>query len=306
MEHQFHLWLKKQTQAETSTSFRTLVGMGDDAAVQSVDASRNSIVVATDSIAQGTHFELPRHDLTLIGRKALAVNLSDIAAMGAKPESVVLHYQLPKNFDLESAKSLFRGAQELASQFDVSIIGGDTNRWNGGLVVGATVIGSLPRGSSGWSLGGMKNGDAILVSGAFGGSIHGRHLTFEPRCKLANYLFENYSVHAATDASDSLSLDLMTMVRESGLGVELQLEKIPVSKDVQSTVTEERIEHALNDGEDFELILSMPVDDADRLTGDVNAGVELTRIGTVVADHKEIQYRVEGKVQTLQPKGYIH
>lgn len=302
MEYDFHNWLKKQNFNRPNV----LVGIGDDAAVQIIDPVRNSLVAATDTIAEGTHFELPRHSLELVGRKALAVNLSDIAAMGAKPESVVLNFQLPSSFNLDSCQALFSGVQTLADQFGIAIIGGDTNRWDGKLVVGATVLGSLPSGSKGWPIGGAKPGDAIVVSGHFGGSIHGRHLEFEPRIELASYLFENFPINAVTDASDSLSLDLHAMVKQSGLGAMIELESIPVSNDVQSENAGERIQHALDDGEDFELILALDPQEARRLLSDPKTCTPLSQIGTFEETLTDIRYLDGGETKTLQPKGYVH
>ena len=148
MERDFHKWL----QSQTSTPASVLVGIGNDAAVQTTDPNRLSIVTATDTIAEGTHFEQKSTPLELIGRKSLAVNLSDIAAMGAKPESALLTFMLPDDLGLKDAQTIFHGIEKLADQHGVSIVGGDTNTWSGPLVIGATVIGSLPTGQAGFCL----------------------------------------------------------------------------------------------------------------------------------------------------------
>ena len=312
MEHEFHQWIKQQFKPTTSRTegWPVLVGPGDDAAVLGCGED-HSIVVATDTIAQGTHFDLEIHSLESIGRKALAVNLSDIAAMGSRPESAVLHFQLPKTFGIEEAKLIFNGASKLADQFGVSIVGGDSNRWDGKLVVGATVLGSRPASQSGWSIGGAKPGDAIVVSGEFGGSIHGRHLSFQPRVELALHLAENYPINAATDASDSLSLDLNAMLSasDSTIGADLELDAIPISNHVQETEPAKRLERALTDGEDFELILAVAPNQVDQLLADdwiATKQYSLTRIGTFTDQHNLLRATTDGEQIEIQPSGYTH
>ena len=298
MEHEFHHWLKQLPQNE-SPEIR--IGIGDDAAVLS--RSDYDSVITTDTIAEGTHFDLSVHSLELVGRKSLAVNLSDIAAMGAEPTSAVLNFMLPRTFGFDEAKLLFDGIQNLASEFNVAIIGGDTNTWNGPLVVGATVIGKRKPTETGWTIDGAKNGDALFVSGSFGGSIHQRHLSFQPRVELARYLSENYQINGATDASDSLSLDLSTMLKQSGLGVSISRNNIPVSPDVTETDFDKRLHHALSDGEDFELILAVPTSDVDRLTSDANLPTPLTMLGNFTNQHQDIR---DEDGSTITPKGYEH
>lgn len=313
MEHEFHQWIKQNFIRPSSAVRRTsdvVVGPGDDAAVLGWEAGRN-IVVATDTIAEGTHFDLSVHSLESVGRKALAVNLSDIAAMGSRPDSAVLNFLLPKSFGLGEAKKIFNGVAELANQFSVAIVGGDSNRWGGKLVVGATVLGSRSSSATGWSIAGARSGDAVVVTGEFGGSIHGRHVSFEPRVELALYLANKYQINGATDVSDSLSLDLAAMLSASQkqLGADLDLGLIPISKDVQETDPQLRLERALTDGEDFELILAVPSDQVDQLLADdwvVRQPTALTRIGTFTDRHDELRAVVDGENRTIEPKGYIH
>ena len=317
MEHQFHQWIKQNFEAsaaeasgEASDQAHVILGPGDDGAILRVDSGRN-ILLATDTIADGTHFDLQQHDLELVGRKSLAVNLSDIAAMGGRPESVVLNFMLPGSFGIEEAKSIFNGVQKLADRFNVAIVGGDSNRWDGKLVVGATVLGSRKSTQTGWAIGGAKPGDAIVVSGVFGGSIHGRHLSFEPRVELAMYLADNYQIDGATDASDSLSLDLNAMLSASQpkLGADLDLSSIPISSDVKETETDQRLKRALSDGEDFELILAVSPGQFDKLQNDdwiARQSCVLTRIGTFTDKHTEIFGTDDGKRIKIHPEGYVH
>ena len=311
MEHQFHHWIKQNfKRPEPGDDSHVILGPGHDAAIVRVDSGR-SILFATDTIAEGTHFDLAKHDLELVGRKSLAVNLSDIAAMGGRPESAVLNFMLPKQFGIEEAKSIFNGVQELANRFGMSVVGGDSNRWDGKLVVGATVLGSRKSTEVGWSIAGANPGDAIVVTGEFGGSIHGRHLSFEPRVDLAMYLAGNFQINGATDASDSLSLDLnaMLLASQSGLGADLDLSAIPISNDVRESEANLRLNRALTDGEDFELILAVPPDEFDLLLADdwiASHPCPLTRIGTFTGKHTEIRADVDGKSIKIDPQGYVH
>ncbi len=306
MEQEFHRWLESLPQNRFAAEHVAL-GIGDDAAV--LHPSEKAIVVATDTIAEGTHFDLSKHSLHLVGRKALAVNLSDLAAMAAQPFAAVLTFMLPRRLGLglEAAKQLYAGALELADLFDVSIVGGDTNTWDGPLVVGATVFGHRDADESGWSLSGIQAGDGIVVSGSFGGSIHGHHLSFEPRVELAKYLAKNYNINGATDVSDSLSQDMNAMALASGVGIDFAMEAIPVSANVRATDPAKAIEHALTDGEDFELILAVRQTEIAQLMADKNIPCELTVLGAATELHKELQTLDEaGNSITYQPKGYVH
>ena len=304
MEHEFHRWLKTQT-VPHSVRAQIQIGIGDDAAI--LAASDDSMVIATDTIAEGTHFDLGLHSLELVGRKALAVNLSDLAAMAARPVATVLSFLLPKHFGLDEAKSLYSGIAKLAGEFELAIVGGDTNTWDGPLVVGATVIGRRGAKQTGWTINGVQPADAIVVSGSFGGSIHGRHLTFLPRVDLALYLAAHYNVNAATDVSDSLSLDLNALASSSGVGVDFESDAIPISVDVRATEPDEALQHALCDGEDFELILAVRQNEIDRLMSDPNVRNELTVLGTATDEHSELRRTGDGGSWiTVPPKGYVH
>ena len=203
MEHQFHNWLRSQPHGAASvTNVSINTGIGDDAAV--IDFASQPLIVTTDAIAEGTHFWIPKREsdqgpsrvaaFERIGRKALAVSLSDIAAMGARPVAATLNFQCPKTLTLEDLQALYNGTSRLATEYGLAIVGGDTNTWQDGLVVSSTVFGTRSPEQTGWSLNGAKPGDVIYVSGEFGGSIHGRHFDFEPRLALASCLATGLSL----------------------------------------------------------------------------------------------------------------
>ena len=201
MEFEFIRWLRGRLPPHT----QLLVGPGDDAAVLRL-VQGDRCVLTTDLLTDGVDFELEKVDPRRVGRKALAMNLSDMAAMAARPVAAVIALALPRRGGLELAKELYEGLIPLAEKYKVAIAGGDTNSWDGPLAIGVTLVGEA--NPAGLLLrNGAQAGDAIVVSGQFGGSILGRHLDFEPRVNEAMWLIEHVLVHAGIDASDGLSLD---------------------------------------------------------------------------------------------------
>ncbi len=303
MERAFHDWLNQRTHESNEVA----LGIGDDAAVMLPSPAAQ--VVTTDTIAEGTHFQTRKDPLKLIGRKSLAVSLSDIAAMGATPVATTLHWQLPKRFELPDAQELFLGIEELAGEHGVAIVGGDTNRWDGELVIGTTVIGRLDAKLAPWRLNAAAPGDAIVVSGAFGGSINGHHLSFQPAVKLAQQLRPLKIVRAATDATDSLGRDLGLMAAASQCGAVIEPDAIPLSDAVRqhSSSEKEAIAAALSDGEDFGLILAIRESDLDRLSELHNdESARLTRIGTFCQQQGLWSRGTDGTLEKLDVSGYDH
>ena len=155
------------------------LGLGDDAAMLRL-ADVQECVITVDMLNEGVDFDLSRIDPRRAGRKALAANLSDLAAMAARPLAGVVALALPRRGAMELAVALYEGMLPLAEQYDLAIAGGDTNSWDGPLAISITLLGAVTlRGPL--RRDGAKPGDHILVTGSFGGSILGRHLDFEPR-----------------------------------------------------------------------------------------------------------------------------
>ena len=305
MEKEFIDWLIESF----GESQDALIGIGDDAAVFQVDDS--PIVVTTDTISDGTHFDSATHSLEAIGHKAIAVSLSDIAAMGARPIAATVNFTSPQRYELPQLQSLFKGMWETAAQYGVKIVGGDTNRWSGGLVVGSTLIGSKYEESIGgfWKIAGGRPGDQILVTGVLGGSILRKHIEFSPRLDLAANLATKYQINAATDITDSLTLDLATVAKQSNCGFWIDGDSIPVADDaheLSATTGKEPLEHALYDGEDFELLFCVSNSVADEMLSDPDLRDELCRIGELTQAQEFMIKDTGDQKRDLQIRGFEH
>jgi len=305
MEHSFIAWVKQRA----ARLPKVKLGIGDDCALiglDSLDSAQSDLAITTDSLCDGTHFILTECGAQAAGRKLIAVNLSDLASMAATPLAVFLSLCLPKQNAGDVAAAVFEGVYELADKYKVAIAGGDTNVWNGPLVIHMTAIGKIASGRS-WLRSGASAGDAIVVTGKLGGSILGKHLLFEPRLELASQLHPLGLVSAATDISDGLGIDLLNMTVASKCGAEVWLDRIPISQDAMicsQSSGRTPLDHAISDGEDFELLLAVPRERMSRLPSEI-AGVTLTQIGTFVT-RTGLWSRDKSGVKQLAPRGYVH
>ncbi len=284
------------------------LGIGDDAAVLGT-AGLPDTVLTVDLLTEGVDFRLAEATPPRIGRKALAVNLSDLAAMASQPLAAVVALALPRQGGFELALGLYEGMIPLAEQFGLAIAGGDTNSYDGPLVVSVSLVGTLTEAGP-LTRSGARPGDRILVTGAFGGSILGRHFDFTPRVHEALHLVRRATVHAGIDVSDGLSLDLARLCQESGCGAEVALHRIPIHADAYHLAARladgsSPLDHALGDGEDFELILAVPPDDSRRLIAEQPLPVPLTDIGRFVETPGLWEYGAAG-TRPLVARGYEH
>jgi thiamine-monophosphate kinase len=303
MENQFIAWLRERLPPHPLLR----LGPGDDAAVLRM-AGIDECVITVDLLTDQVDFILAESDPRRIGRKALAVNLSDIAAMAARPLAAVLAVALPRQGGRELAIQLYEGLLPLAEEYDMAIAGGDTNSWDGPLVITATLLGQVTvRGPL--RRAGARPGDRIVVTGAFGGSILGRHFDFQPRVREALLLNEGYDLHAGMDVSDGLALDLSRLATESGVGAIVDIERVPIHDDARRLAARDGrspLEHALGDGEDFELILAVNVHEAQRMYTDRPIDAGLSDIGEFVAAPGLWQRGADGMVRPLTPTGWEH
>lgn len=305
METDFLKWLREKLPPHPNLP----LGLSDDAAVLGLPRD-SRCVVTTDMLNEGVDFALGDCDWRLVGRKALAVNLSDLAAMAARPVAAFVSLSLPRRDAMTIAQCLYEGLIPLAEEFEIAIAGGDTNTWDGGVVIGITAIGEVT-GHGPLLRSGARAGDAVLVTGQFGGSILGKQFHFTPRVREALRLHANYRIHAAIDVSDGLSLDLSHIADESGCGALIDTAAVPIAADAHQLAREApqgetALEHALADGEDFELILAAPPDEAQRLLADQPLDCPITQIGTFVEEPGLWKESEDGSKQPLQPQGYVH
>ena len=300
-EFEFIEWIRARAAAHP----RVALGIGDDAAVLRFPAPADCLV-AVDTLMEGVHFNFPEMSPAQIGRKALAVNLSDIAAMAGKPLAAVVGIVFNRKQGEQFARDLEAGMLALADEFDTALIGGDTNTWDGPLVVSVTILGEA-QGKGPVRRSGAQVGDWILVTGDFGGSLLRKHYEFTPRVEEAIALHQAADIHAMIDVSDGLAADLYHILDESQVGASLRTHHIPISQEADS-MNDDRspLEHALGDGEDFELLLTVSAEDGKRLLENPPVAVPLTKIGMICPAGTYELMDETGKREPLKKSGWVH
>jgi len=294
-------WIRRQS----TFGKNVIVGIGDDAAALR-PPKNGAVLLTTDTILEGVHFNFKTVTPFQAGWKAIASAVSDIAAMGGVPEYAVVAVVLPKDASMKFARRLYEGMRSVADRCGVAIVGGDVTSWRGKLAVNVSVFGKVD-GRPITRLG-AKVGDAIFVTGDLGGSVRERHVEFLPRTREALALRKAVRLHAMIDVSDGLAADLRHIVEESGVGAILYEEAIPVSRDAEILARrggKSAVEHALGDGEDFELLFTVSNRDAGRLLSGPPFRTRLSRIGEITARGFYIKKKTGGRVR-LNPSGYEH
>lgn len=234
-------------------SARTLTGPGDDCAIVRIPGSPLLQLFKADAMVEGVHFtrDMPA---ALVGRKALARAVSDIASMGGCPNEAMITLVLPPDLSWTWLQELYRGLKKAALLWGVGLAGGETSSAPAGapLVVSVALTGEV-REDRVVRRDGAQEGDVIAVTGRLGGSFaSGRHLKFTPRLTEAQWLVEHYQPNAMMDLSDGLAKDLPRLVAASKTGWRLELDRIPCH-------AEAGLKQAIGDGEDYELLLTFPV-----------------------------------------------
>lgn len=296
------------------------VGVGDDGAVLAPPASRE-LVVVTDTLVEGVHFP-PGSPPASIGHRAFAVNLSDIAAMGAEAAWALLAITLP-NPDEDWLEEFARAAGDLCRRHGVALVGGDTTR--GPLSMTVTIIGIVPVGVALQRRGG-KPGDAVFVTGSPGDAAAGlaleqnrlhvvdpmsaqilrdRFLFPTPRCDVGVGLRGLAS--ACIDLSDGLGGDLEKLCAASGCGAEIDAAALPVSDSLVTAVGREVArEYALTGGDDYELLFTVPLARLGAMTHAVALGLgPVSRIGTLVSGNG-VRVSARGGVMQFSGSGFDH
>lgn len=289
----------------------TVKGVGDDAAILSY-TDQHQVLISTDLLMEGVHFDLGYVPLKHLGYKSVCVNLSDICAMNARPEQITVSLALSNRFSLEAIDELYAGMLLACEAYGVDLIGGDTTSSRSGLVISITAIGKAEPQRIATRSGAREN-DLVVVSGDLGGAFMGLQVlerekevfkaapTAQP--ELQNYayplqrqlrpearldvveLLEKLDVIPTSmiDISDGLASELMHLADQSFAGFDIYEEKIPVDPQVAKVASEFNLDHttcALNGGEDYELLFTIKQKDYDKIKGNPNLSV----IGHVTAD----------------------
>jgi thiamine-monophosphate kinase len=295
--------LEEALPVDVRASSNLRLGIGDDAAIWQPTPGA-AAVLTTDSLVEGIHFRLDWTDWESLGHKALAVNVSDLAAMGAVPRLALVTLGLRGNERISDLQSLYRGLGVLAQHFSMTVAGGDIVRSPRALTLHITAIGESPEGTC-LTRSGARPGDVVGVTGTLGASAAGlrllemdgddrrrkattadlliaAHLRPEPRVALGAMLLKQ-GASAAMDLSDGLLGDLPKILMASGVSAEIDARRIPVAAAVRALFPEDWLELALRGGEDYELLFTAPPSAWEGIVLAANqVGGELTGIGVIV------------------------
>lgn len=290
----------------------TLKGIGDDAAILNFDG--NNVVVSTDMLVEGVHFDLSYMPLKHLGYKAVIVNLSDIYAMNAKATQVTVSIAVSNRFSLEALEELYQGIATASKLYNIDVVGGDTTSSTTGLIISVTAIGTVEKDKQVLRSGARPN-DLLVVTGDLGGAYMGLQVLErekevfkvnpknQPDLTMYTYIIERQLKPEARkdivellekleikptsmiDISDGLSSEIIHLCKQSNVGVDLYENKIPLDPQVISTCEEFNIDSttvALNGGEDYELLMTIAQKDYDKIKGNPN----LTVIGYMTDKEK--------------------
>ena len=302
-EPEFIDWLAGRLRSDAA---HVVLGIGDDMSIAQVGGE--AILATSDMLADGVHFDTRTQPLADIGHKCIACSLSDCAAMAVRPLTATVSAVLPRGMDQANVRALVDGMARTANEFDCPITGGDTVVWAGPLVVDVSINAVPYPGIDPVRRSTAVAGDGIHVTGTLGGSSLGKHLTFIPRVAEARAIAETLGsdLHAMMDLSDGLSLDLFRMCQASDVGATLTAALLDRVTSTDARRVAERdgrtpTDHALNDGEDFELLLAV---DGERPAEEL-AGLGLFRVGTVTERGLVLELP-NGNHSPLHPGGYQH
>ena len=322
--------IKSQVSRQNPT---TLKGIGDDAAV--IDAGEDVMLFSTDMLLEGIHFDLSYTPLQHLGYKAVAVNVSDIAAMNGKPEQIVVGLGISNRFSVEAVDMLYEGIRSACENYKVDLVGGDTTASPSGLVISVSVLGRTKKGNEVYRSG-AKDKDIICVTGDLGGAYIGlqilnrekevfladpkmqpqldshtyvvsRQLKPEARMDIIHELADlGIRPTSMIDVSDGLASELLHLSKSSGMGMRIFEDKIPIDQNAFNTAVEFKLDPficALNGGEDYELLFTIHQQDFEK----VKNHPDIHFIGYVQPDASQnIMITKNGNVIPLKAQGWEH
>jgi thiamine-monophosphate kinase len=306
-----------------------LVGLGDDAAV--VEPPRGSMVLTTDMLLDGVHFDLGAIAPADLGAKAVVVNVSDVAAMGASPRYAVVSLALRPTVEAAWVMELYGGMRAACDEYALALVGGDTNRGDV-VTIAVTVVGEAAPGRA-VRRDGARPGDVVAVTGTLGGAAGGFLLSRLHPSKLGRALGQPWgrtllqALHrpvarvgegqtlaqagatAMMDLSDGLAKDLSRLCEASGCGARIRLADVPVADELRSAASAldvEPLEVALSGGEDYELLVTLDATAFDRARDELRErfGVTLTEVGVII-DEGLVAVGADGE-EPLEAKGWDH
>ncbi|MCH8851596.1 MAG: thiamine-monophosphate kinase [Planctomycetes bacterium] len=287
---------------------RVPIPVGDDMGCLTLPGGQ-SILLGSDMLVDGTHFECGTHNLADIAHKAVCCCLSDAAAMAVQPLAALVSLAIPRGMVYETGRALLEAMIAVAGRFDCTIIGGDTTSWEGRLAIDVALLAVPWPDCPPITRRGARPGDRLFITGKLGGSRLGRHLSFVPRISEARSLAKALGpeLHAMIDISDGLALDLHRLCQASGCGAvirEASLEAV-ISPDAHEAARQDgrsALEHALSDGEDFELLFAVAKDAVPKLAA---LNVDQHEIGEIVPEAVQLQ-SPDGGLSVLSAEGYEH
>ena len=316
---------------DISPDVQTIVGVGDDCAVYEIGKKRY-LLATCDMLIEDVHFSRRTASPFLIGCKAIACSLSDIAAMGGRPLFTLISIGLPESMSEEFVQDLYIGVRSMCRDHGLALVGGDTVRSPDKMVIDVSMVGDCPKGKF-ILRSGAKAGDAIVVTGCLGDSAAGldlldgnrtepdterrselieAHLAPEPQTEQGIFLTEGFGVHSMIDISDGFTGDLAHICESSKLGARIWVDKIPISETLEEFCRGARLDpldYALSGGEDYELLFTLPRQGLERLMREWSEefDVPLFHIGEMDNTVKGICLLAEnGSERPLESRSFEH
>lgn len=325
--------IRHLTQNVEITRASTLMGIGDDAAV--LDHLGKHTVISSDMLVEGIHFDLSYIPLKHLGYKSVMVNLSDIYAMYAEPTHILLNIAISNRFSVEAMEAFYEGVLLACKEHNVDLVGGDTTSSQKGFIISITALGEVDEdGYTGRK--GAKENDLICVSGELGGAYMGLLLMerekqifmenpeIQPQLEGHEYIMERFmkpkarrdivdwlkkhsiKPHCMIDISDGLSSELIHLCTQSGTGFRIYEEKLPIHQNTKKMAMELDLASstaALNGGEDYELLFTIPQESYETITGTEDISV----IGHITKEAGHYEFVSEsGQVHPVKAMGWNH